>query len=237
MKDAEKTREQLINELKVLRCRVSELEKAGSASGLLHYFENTVIDGIGDQILVIDADTHNVLLANKAAEEQIGLRDVKDRPVKCFQVSHHRDLPCNEHGEPCPLSHVIETGSPSRVIHKHHDADGNRIYVEIIATPVLDNDNKVVRIIEASRDITERIEIEEEQEQLISDLRNALATIKTLKGLIPVCAWCKKVRDDEGYWESIEDYIRNHSDADFTHGICPSCLEAVEKEHDDKEIK
>jgi hypothetical protein len=56
------------------------------------------------------------------------------------------------------------------------------------------------------------------------DLLDAIENIKTLKGLLPICAHCKKVRDDSGYWEQIETYVRNHSEADFTHGICPDCI-------------
>jgi hypothetical protein len=47
--------------------------------------------------------------------------------------------------------------------------------------------------------------------------------VKTLSGLLPICAWCKNIRDDQGYWERIETYIANHTDASFTHGLCPSC--------------
>ncbi|MCB0322436.1 MAG: DUF4118 domain-containing protein [Bdellovibrionales bacterium] len=67
-----------------------------------------------------------------------------------------------------------------------------------------------------------------EQEQLIDQLRNALAQIKTLSGLLPICAWCRKVRDDEGYWQQIEEYVTAHSDAAFTHGICPKCYKDVQ---------
>lgn len=74
------------------------------------------------------------------------------------------------------------------------------------------------------RDIAERKKAEHMKEQLIDDLKKASAKIKTLKGLIPICAWCKKIRDDQGYWKKVETYIREHSDASFTHGICPDCL-------------
>jgi hypothetical protein len=50
-----------------------------------------------------------------------------------------------------------------------------------------------------------------------------MSKIKTLTGLIPICAWCKKIRDDRGYWQTVEQYIREHSQADFTHGMCPDC--------------
>ena len=58
-----------------------------------------------------------------------------------------------------------------------------------------------------------------EREKLIRDLQETMANVKTLKGLLPICASCKKIRDDRGYWKQIESYIREHSDAEFTHGI------------------
>jgi hypothetical protein len=62
-----------------------------------------------------------------------------------------------------------------------------------------------------------------EQRELIAKLQDALANIKTLKGLLPICASCKKIRDDKGYWSQIEVYVRDHSDAEFSHGLCPDC--------------
>ncbi len=64
----------------------------------------------------------------------------------------------------------------------------------------------------------------QERERLIADLQAALGKIKTLKGLLPICSSCKKVRDDAGYWNQIEAYVSEHSEAEFTHSICPDCL-------------
>ena len=61
------------------------------------------------------------------------------------------------------------------------------------------------------------------REKLIIDLKKALADVKTLSGMLPICAWCKKIRDDEGYWQKIEAYFKNRSDLDFTHSICTDC--------------
>lgn len=71
-----------------------------------------------------------------------------------------------------------------------------------------------------------------EQELLVtvSRLQEALANVKTLKGLLPICAWCKKVRDDKGYWSQLEHYVAENSDADFTHGICPECAENIQQD-------
>ena len=73
-------------------------------------------------------------------------------------------------------------------------------------------------------------EKEREQEELVSQLRAALIEIKTLKGFIPICASCKKIRNDEGYWDQLEAYISKHTDAVFTHGICPECFEKYKAE-------
>ena len=65
---------------------------------------------------------------------------------------------------------------------------------------------------------------EAERERLIEDLREALASVKTLKGLIPICSSCKKVRDDQGYWTQLETYLKQHSEAEFSHGLCLECM-------------
>lgn len=61
------------------------------------------------------------------------------------------------------------------------------------------------------------------ERKIATDLRGAMAQIKTMSGLIPICSWCKQIRNDQGYWEQIEKYIEEHSDAGFTHGICEAC--------------
>ena len=76
-------------------------------------------------------------------------------------------------------------------------------------------------------DITARKIAEEEREKLIIELKEALSNVKVLSGLLPICASCKKIRNDKGYWEQIEMYVRDHSDADFSHGICPDCAKKL----------
>jgi PAS domain S-box-containing protein len=73
-------------------------------------------------------------------------------------------------------------------------------------------------------DVTDRRQIEADRDQLIQELQQALARVKQLSGLLPICANCKKIRNDQGYWKQIESYISSHSEATFTHGICPECL-------------
>jgi hypothetical protein len=78
-----------------------------------------------------------------------------------------------------------------------------------------------------ARDVTERKREEEERLRLIDELSKALARVKTLSGLLPICASCKKIRNDHGYWEQVEIYIQHRSQAEFTHGICPECMKRL----------
>jgi CheY-like chemotaxis protein len=72
--------------------------------------------------------------------------------------------------------------------------------------------------------------MERERQELIERLEAALAEVEQLRGLFPVCAWCKKVRDDEGYWDSIEGYLARHLNTQYTHGICQECAKKLEAE-------
>jgi sigma-B regulation protein RsbU (phosphoserine phosphatase) len=81
-----------------------------------------------------------------------------------------------------------------------------------------------VRERELEEEIGERERLKKKQEDLIRELRSAMDKIKTLSGLLPICVSCKKIRDDKGYWTRIEEYIRDHSEAEFTHGFCPDCV-------------
>ena len=98
-----------------------------------------------------------------------------------------------------------------------------RAYVEPMRNPV----GVITGCIGIALDITEQKQLEEQRERLIEELQNALTHIKTLRGLLPICAACKKIRDDRGYWTQIEQYIRAHSEAEFTHGICPECVKKL----------
>jgi PAS domain S-box-containing protein len=90
-------------------------------------------------------------------------------------------------------------------------------------TILCDEAGKVIGTLSSGEDITERKKYESDRELLIQDLRTVLERVKMLSGLLPICSSCKKVRDDKGYWSQVETYIEDHSNAHFTHGICPEC--------------
>lgn len=102
---------------------------------------------------------------------------------------------------------------------------GRHVTVNCRFSPFSVGDHKYLLLI--ADDVTEQRAVEEAKEHLVEQLREALAHVRTLRGIIPICASCKKIRDDEGYWEQIESYIDKHSDANFSHGICPECAERL----------
>lgn len=83
------------------------------------------------------------------------------------------------------------------------------------------------------RDVTERKETEAERERLIRELQDALAKVKTLGGLLPICATCKKIRDDKGYWNGLETYLAAHAEVEFSHGLCPECARKMHPDWDE----
>ena len=79
-------------------------------------------------------------------------------------------------------------------------------------------------IYSVARDVTASKQAEDEREQLVSELQEALAEVKSLREILPICSYCRKIRDDENFWHTVEDYFDRHTTTRFSHGICPSCL-------------
>lgn len=104
-------------------------------------------------------------------------------------------------------------------------SDGSQLEMEVHVSTYRLNGNLYSLVI--VRDVTERKRTLQEKESLIADLRNALSKVKTLSGLLPTCAGCRKIRDDGGEWHDMETYISDHSNAGFSHGLCPDCAERL----------
>jgi CHASE3 domain-containing protein len=99
------------------------------------------------------------------------------------------------------------------------------IFASLLAAVLL-----VLANVMIAREMGHRQRVEVERERLIDELRRALDEVKSLSGMIPICGWCKSIRSDQGYWQSVEQYVREHTDATFTHGICPTCAEKFKAE-------
>jgi PAS domain S-box-containing protein len=110
----------------------------------------------------------------------------------------------------------------------HNRKKNGELYWELASiSPIRDPAGRVTHYVAVKEDITDRKRTEAERDRLIFDLQKALANVKLLSGLLPICANCKKIRDDKGYWSQVENYIQQHSEATFTHGICPECMKKL----------
>lgn len=134
------------------------------------------------------------------------------------------------HTEDCPLV-KIERGADEYFC-EANKTEGSRVRTFIVtARPFRDDSGTRLGIVESFQDISRRKELETEQQRLIRELEGALAEVRVLRGLLPICSACKKIRDAEGSWSEVEQYVSKHSEATFTHGMCPDCLRAYYPEY------
>jgi PAS domain S-box-containing protein len=91
-------------------------------------------------------------------------------------------------------------------------------------TALTDDAGNIFAMLSSGTDITERKLMDQEREKIIAELQESISKVKVLSGMLPICASCKKIRDDKGYWNMLEVYIRDHSEAEFSHGLCPECM-------------
>lgn len=117
------------------------------------------------------------------------------------------------------------SGESFTVEEAYGDIDLERRYYQDFYSPIADKKDNIIGLSLILIDITNRKQMEQEQDRLISELQKSLEEIKELRGILPICSNCKKIRDDKGYWTQIESYIGKHSEAQFSHAICPDCAE------------
>jgi PAS domain S-box-containing protein len=126
------------------------------------------------------------------------------------------------------LGKLADVIPPSRSLERiYRRKDGTTFPALVQDLLIRDEKGRITGIRSTIQDITERKQAEEEREKLILDLQEAIAKVKVLSGMLPICASCKKIRDDKGYWKQIEVYIRDHSEVEFSHGICPDCMKKL----------
>lgn len=136
-----------------------------------------------------------------------------------------------------PIPKVILTGGGSEQlavvalkagVEDYMVKDMSRGYLELLPVVLPD-------VIKRHDDHMARLKAEAELRSLVEELTLALAQVKTLSGLVPICSHCKKIRDDKGYWQAVEEYISKHSQAEFSHGICPDCIKELYPDLDGEE--
>jgi len=178
-----------------------------------------LFENAGDAILIHDMKAR-MLAANPAACELLGYGHTELMSMTIDQV----DTPKEAQHASDRITQLMEQGhSTFETVHKCKD--GSFIPTDVTARRIIWENKPAMMSI--CHDITERKRTEEQKDRLVSDLQKALSEIKTLSGLLPICASCKKIRDDKGYWNNLEEYIQTHSDVSFSHGMCSECSDEL----------
>jgi len=177
------------------------------------------LDAIEDLISVHDWE-FRIVRVNRALARRLGREPAELIGQHCYRLFHGSDEPPPE----CPHGTARETGQTA---HQEILDSTLGIPLRVTCSPYHDEHGCPVGTVHVARDISEEKRRDEEREELIARLQEALAQAKTLSGLLPICSSCKKIRDDRGYWNQIETYIRERSAAEFTHGICPDCAQKL----------
>jgi len=207
--------------------RISIEKKTREAKDFLENMFNTVEDGI----VVTDKEGF-ILQINPAFADMLGYtkQEIIGRHTGTFNPSRYEPDTIPTH-----IQRVFLDGYIRNYETKRTRKDGTLIDVELNISILKDSEGNLKGMVASVRDITERKLAEQKREKLIGELREALSKVKTLSGLLPICASCKRIRDDQGYWNQIEAYIRDRSDAEFSHGICPECYRRLYPEFCDDE--
>ena len=170
-------------------------------------------------MLIIDPETGKILDANSSAciyyqyeKEQI----TRMRIMDINMLSPERV---------CEEMQNAKAEKRSHFEFRHKLASGDVRDVEVYCSPIVLSGKQVLYSI--IHDTTERLRIDRERQETIEKLKKAQDEIRTLKGILPLCSFCKKIRDEKGDWEQVDEYLYKHSEVDISHSVCPDCM----KEH------
>jgi PAS domain S-box-containing protein len=192
---------------------------------------NNIIETISDLLLIIDRDRRIVSYNNAVLRlTRFQHEEIIDNNInKLFTGKVLNNL--FDRLDAAAIDNKIKKPVDKSIVRQVEDAlvtkNSETIPVSISVSILYEKDGEKAGYVLVARDITSQKIAENENNKLIAELREAMENVKTLKGFIPICAKCKKVRDDQGYWNQIEKYISEHSDALISHGICPECAEVL----------
>lgn len=196
------------------------IEQAQAALGASEAKFRAVTDTASDAIVSVDGHGE-IVLWNRAAETSFGYSAAEaiGQPLTIIMPERFRQA------HRTAMDRVLSTAAsmPARntVEVAGRRKDGREFPIELtVAKASIETDTIVTAIL---RDITDRTRVEAERERLVHELEEALAQVKTLRGIISICAACKKVHT-EGAWQAIESYVGAHTDAPFSHSLCPECI-------------
>jgi PAS domain S-box-containing protein len=212
----DKTIKELQNEISSLRKKIKRLEGNGNERRFDRFFR-VVFEQVAVGIALISNEGRWVRVNNKICDLLgYSFKELCGRPIQEMFVKDDLDT--------MNLVKNLLEGSinflwiNARFVNRY-DVTG---WINLRTSPIYDTEGKVEKYLCIVDDITEQKQAQIEIERMLQESQEH---VKTLSGLMPICAGCKKVRDDDGYWEQIEEYLTRHTDAVMSHGMCPECME------------
>lgn len=208
----------------------SEIERLRAENARLvrdSLFLQALMDNVPDHIYFKDANSR-FLRINRAMADWFALGSPEEAVGKT-----DADFFSSEHAEQAMVDERRIMKSGEGLIgeeEKETWPTGGETWVSSTKVPMRDARGDIMGLCGISRDITRRRRAQEERDRLLVELQDATARIHALHGLIPICAVCKRVRDDSGYWQQVESYVSAHSDATFSHGLCEECSQKQKEE-------
>lgn len=184
---------------------------------------STTLSSIADGVITTDTNG----LVTFLNPVSLSLLDIKSKDAigKHFcEIVQILDNETNKKVDCLTTSVIREAKLINFIDHVLVNKQGRKIPISNSVAPIKNTDKDILGVVFVFSDISERKRIEKEREELISQREKALKQVKVLQGLLPICAACKNIRDDKGSWKQLEEYILKHSEANFTHSMCPDCL-------------
>ncbi|MGD0816178.1 MAG: PAS domain S-box protein [Verrucomicrobiota bacterium] len=185
---------------------------------LISGYLGSIVESTEDAIIGTDLKG-NIVSWNEGATRLYGYAAAEARGRSILMLTP----PNRVEESPEHFTRILREQQVDRYETIHLPKEGAVIPVSVTRSPIRDSQGKIIGVSAIERDITQRKQEEQERLLLIQELSRALARVKTLRGLVPICASCKKIRDDRGDWNQIESFLQAHTQAEFTPALCPEC--------------
>jgi len=212
-----RSRRELIDELRVLRTRLAHFERLDDAELLK---VRPMIEDVPAYLWSADRDLR-LMWSRPTYTSIVGFDAQPDMGTTVYQLFSGND----EH--PSIQAHRAALEGEARNFEVWVEVRGERRLLRGHVEPLRDASQAIRGVVGVALDLTERVRAEADRERLIEDLQQALDRVKVLSGLIPICSHCKSVRDDRGYWQQVDAFMREHSDVKLSHAICPDCAQKL----------
>ena len=184
-----------------------------------------IITTVREGIVILDTD-NRITYANAHLSEMLGYP-----PAELTGLSFESLLFEEDRQNFRARQDERKQGKNEQFERRFRSSNGEERWAIVSASPVTDGKGNYAGALSSITDISDRKQAETALREKNRELENAMRQIKTLRGIVPICMGCKKIRDDNGYWNQVEVYVRKHTEAEFSHGLCPECMEKMYPEY------